>query len=95
MAKTSMARIPSALKRRTTLTLPSESLAQAERIARSRHVTLSTVLSELVAEGLKFKLTRERGDEIPENYRRAFTGFSDDELAILGGVILEVPLAKR
>jgi len=54
------------------LTLPSESLAQAQKIAPSRHVDLSSVISEVVAEDLKLKLARERGDEILENYRGVY-----------------------
>ena len=58
-----------ASKRRTTLTLPSDSLLQAEKTRR---------------------------DQILDDYRTAFTGFSEDELAVLDGVILEpVAAGKR
>ena len=39
-------------KRRTTLTLPADSLRQAERIARARKVNLSTVVAEALSNGL-------------------------------------------
>ena len=39
-------RAADAIRRRTTLTLPADSLAQAERLARARRVNLSVVVSE-------------------------------------------------
>ena len=86
---------PSALKRRTTLTLPSDSLQQAQKIAHSRRVNLSTVISEVVSAGLRLEDARHRRSQILENYKKAFTGFSEDELAILDGVILEPVRAGR
>ena len=90
-----MPRKQAALKRRTTLTLPSDSLSQAQKIADSRQVNLSTVISEVVSAGLRIENARHRRNQILENYRRAFTGFSEDELAILDGVILEPVGAGR
>jgi hypothetical protein len=90
-----MPRKQAALKRRTTLTLPSDSLLQAQKIADSRQVNLSTVISEVVSQGLQIESARHRRNRILENYRRAFTGFSEDELAILDGVILEPVGAGR
>ena len=89
-----MPRKQAALKRRTTLALPSDSQAQAQRIARSRRVSLSTVISEVVSVGLRPESARHRRNQILENYRPAFSGFSEDELAILDGVILE-PVGDR
>jgi hypothetical protein len=84
-----MPRKQAALKRRTTLTLPADSLAQAQKIAHSRRVNLSTVISEVVSAGPQLESARHRRSQILDNYRKAFTGFSEDELAILDGVILE------
>lgn len=89
-----MTRTPAALKRRTTLTLPSESLLAAQKIARARHVNLSTVISEVVSAGLQLESARQRRNQILDNYRKAFTGFTEAELAILDGVMLE-PVAGR
>ena len=83
------------LKRRITLTLPSDSLLQAQKIADSRQVNLSTVISGVVSAGLQIENARHRRNRILENYRRAFTGFSEEELAILDGVILEPVGAGR
>jgi hypothetical protein len=77
-----MPRKQAALKRRTTLTLPSDS-------------NLSTVISEVVSQGLQIENARHRRNRILENHRGAFTGFSEDELAILDGVILEPVGAGR
>jgi hypothetical protein len=52
-------------------------------------VNLSTVISEVVAAGLQIESATHRRKEILDNYRNAFAGFSDDEIAILDGVILE------
>jgi hypothetical protein len=71
------------------LTLPSDSLAQAEKIARARNVTLSTVVADALAEGLRVQGAAERSEEILAAYRKAFEGFTAEELAILDGVMLE------
>jgi len=76
-------------KRRTTLTLPSQSLATAARIARARHVNLSTVIAEAIDEGLRTKLAAARAGQVVESYRRAFSGFSDEEMLLLDGIILD------
>jgi hypothetical protein len=81
-------------KRRTTLTLPVASLAQAERIARARKVTLSTVISEAISEGLRVHAALERSEQVFEAYKKVFSGFTDDEMAILDGIILE-PVSRR
>ena len=75
--------------RRTTLTLPAESLAQAQRIADSRKVNLSSVIAEALNEGLRLQAAVQRRDEVLEKYRKAFSGFSDEEMLILDGIILE------
>ena len=80
--------------RRTTLTLPAESLAEAQRIAHSRKVNLSSVITEALNEGLRLQMAAQRRDEVLENYRRAFSGFSDEEMFILDGIILEPAVRK-
>ena len=76
-------------KRRTTLTLPVDSLLHAERIARARKVNLSTVISEALADGLKMQAAAERSQQVLSAYKKAFKGFSDVEMSILDGVLLE------
>jgi len=81
-------------KRRTTLTLPADSLTEAQRIARTRKVNLSTVIAEALSEGLRLQTAAERSEAVLEGYKKAFSGFSDEEISILDGVILE-PAARR
>ena len=76
-------------KRRTTLTLPADSLAQAERIARARRVNLSTVISEALSAGLRLDAAAQRSDQVLKAYQTAFAGFSNEEMSILDGIILE------
>lgn len=80
--------------RRTTLTLPADSLRELEQIARGRKVNLSTVVAEAVTEAAQEHRARRRTSEFLESYRNAFAGFSAEELMILDGIILESP-AKR
>jgi hypothetical protein len=81
-------------KRRTTLTLPVDSLTQAERIARARKVTLSTVISEAISQGLQAHASVERSEQVLNSYKRAFSEFTDEEMAILDGIIMD-PTGKR
>lgn len=85
---------PPLKKRRTTLTLPADSLTEAQRIARTRKVNLSTVIAEALCEGLRLQAAAERSEEVLEGYKKAFSGFSDEEMSILDGVILE-PAARH
>jgi post-segregation antitoxin (ccd killing protein) len=82
------------LKRRTTLTLPADALTQAERIARARRVNLSTVVSEALSEGLRRQRAAERSDEVLIAYKKAFGTFSDEEMSLLDGIILEPESAQ-
>jgi hypothetical protein len=71
------------------LTLPVDSLTQAQRIARSKNVTLSTVIADALSEGLRRHADANRSEEVLDGYRKAFAGFSDEEMALLDGVILK------
>jgi hypothetical protein len=83
------------LTRRTTLTLPSDCLDQAARIASERQVNLSVVMTEALTEGLRSQLETSRADEILGAYKRAFAGFSEEELMLLDGIILQPTPAKN
>ena len=78
-----------ARKQRTTLTLPSDSFTKAKSIARARGVNLSTVISEALAEGLRLQAATERSEEVLNAYRKAFSGFTEVERALLDGIVLE------
>jgi hypothetical protein len=75
--------------RRITLTIPRESLATARQIARARKVGLIKVISEAVEEGLRAKVSAERGAHVLESYRRAFSCFNDEERMLLDGIVLD------
>jgi hypothetical protein len=65
------------------LTLPSDTLMQAERIAPTRKMNLSAVVSEILSDGLREHAIAERGERILRAYKKAFAGFSDQEMLIL------------
>ncbi len=67
---------------------------QAERIARLRKVNLSTVISEALSDGLRLHGAAERSEEVLNAYKKAFAQFSDEEMSILDGVVLE-PVDER
>jgi hypothetical protein len=69
--------------------LPADSLAAAQRIAVTRKVNLNTVIAEALSAGLRLQTAAERSEEVLEGYKKAFSGFSRQEMSILDGVILE------
>ena len=92
--KSRQRRTTNTAKRRTTLTLPADSLLRAEHIASARKVKLSTVVGEALSEGLRSHAAAERSEEVLGAYKKAFTGFSTAEMAVLDGILLE-PVTKR
>jgi hypothetical protein len=52
------------------------------------------VISEALSEGLRQHAESARSEEILGRYKRAFAKFSEDEILVLDGVILE-PAGKR
>ena len=77
------------LNRRTTLTLPADSLLDAQRIARARRVNLSTVVAEALSDGLQALHAAERSEQVLRAYQKAFAGFSEQEMSILNGIVPE------
>jgi hypothetical protein len=75
--------------RRTTLTLPTGCLEVAERIARERHLNLSSVVAEALQRGLREQEQGQRSEAILQAYSTAFAGFTDDELLLLDGIVAE------
>lgn len=80
-------------KRRTTLTIPVETLAAAERIARLRKVNLSVIVSEVLEEGLRAKeaaaLEGERRVQAWEAHRRSFARLTKEEQQALSGIFMD------
>jgi len=52
-------------------------------------VNLSAVISEALTEGLRVYAAAERSEEVLNAYRKAFSGFTEKERALLDGVVLE------
>jgi len=79
--------------RRTTLTLPVKALAEAERVAKKRKVSLSVVVSEALEKTLhaqaEAKREAERRVRAWEAGRRAFSGLNDEEALLVNGIIME------
>jgi Post-segregation antitoxin CcdA len=78
-------------KRRTTLTLPADSLAEAHRLARIKKVNLSSVIAEALVDGLRQQTATERSDETLRRYQKAFSGLSGEKMLLLDGIVLKRP----
>ncbi len=72
--------------KRTTLTLPASALKRAQEIAAARHVTLSTVVTEALEDGLAARSRSQRASDVLAAYRTAFGGFTEEERLMLDGV---------
>lgn len=64
---------------------------RGQETARARKVSVNT-MEETLEESKKQRQGGERAESVLESYRRAFSGFSDEELMILDGII---PESKR
>ena len=83
--------------RRTTLTLPESLLRQAERLARERHRTLSSVVAGLLGDALR------NGDRAADAARRqaailnmwktAYVPANEEEALLLEGIVLDEPIS--
>jgi post-segregation antitoxin (ccd killing protein) len=71
------------------VTLPADSLNEVKRIAHARKVNVSTVIAEALNEGLRTQMTAAQSDQVLESYKKAFSGFSEEQMSILDGIILE------
>ena len=61
----------------------------AERIARERHVNLSSVVSDALERGLREQEQAQRSEAIVDTYSKAFASFSADELLLLDGIVAD------
>ena len=67
---------------------------QASRIARARKVNLSTVISEALSNGLRMQAATERSEEVLKAYKKAFSGFSEEDMLLLDGIVMD-PATKH
>ncbi len=76
--------------RRTTLTLPKALVEQAERLARQRRQTLSAAVAGLMEQSLRsHRLEPNGGPNVLESLQKAFAPFSDEEMLLLDGIVME------
>lgn len=52
------------------------------------------MISEAISEGLRVHTALERSEQVLNAYKRAFSEFTDEEMAILDGIIME-PAGRR
>ncbi len=57
-------------------------------------MNLSTVIAEVVSAGLEIENARQRSQQILDNYRTAFDGFSELDLMLIDGIVME-PVTVR
>ena len=60
-----------------------------------RNVNLNAATIDGPAEGPRFHATTERCDLVLKTYEMALAGFSEQELRVLDGIVLEPPVAYR
>jgi hypothetical protein len=58
-------------------------------IAQTEHSTVSAIIARALAKGLPLLEEANKGDEVLASYRKAFEGFSEEELLLLEGIVLE------
>jgi hypothetical protein len=76
--------------RRTTLTLPEALVERAERLARQRRQTLSAAVAGLMEQSLRsYRLEPNGGPNVLESLQKAFAPFSDEEMLLLDGIVME------
>ena len=71
----------------TALTLPAESVAQANGSTQARRVSPSGAVSASIADGLRQQSEAAHNAQVVSRYRRAFGKFSEEEMLVLDGVI--------
>jgi hypothetical protein len=52
------------------------------------------VISEALSDGLRQHTAADRAEEVLSMYKKAFGGFSDEEMSLLDGIILEPESAR-
>ncbi len=94
--KTKTTRMPPAhpQTRRTTLTLPEDLVRKAEQLARQRHQTLSASIAELMEQSLRsYRFKQDNNHSSLDSLRKAFAPFTEEEMLLLDGIIMEEPSA--
>jgi hypothetical protein len=80
--------------RRITLTLPAELVKKAERLAKQQRQTLSATIAGLMEQSLRgYSLQPASNPKVLENLRKAFAPFTEEEMLLLDGVVLDEPVS--
>ncbi|MFN7919757.1 MAG: hypothetical protein U0Q16_06650 [Bryobacteraceae bacterium] len=101
MAAAAPARITPPLddKKRTTLTLPADLLAEAEELAARRNTTVSAIVAQAMEAGLPVLSRRERAQQTYENLRAALGQLTAEERMLVDGIRLtpleDLPESER
>ena len=53
------------------------------------------VISEALSDGLRTRVPAQRSEEVLSAYKKAFGGFSDEEMSVLDGILLEPVTTRR
>ncbi len=86
----SMRKVLRSRTRRTTLTLPEPLVEQAERLAKQRRQTLSAAVAGLMEQSLRsYRLEQHGGPNVLQSLQKAFAPFSDEEMLLLDGIVME------
>jgi hypothetical protein len=81
---------PQNSNRRTTLTLPEDLVRRAELLAEQRRQTLSATVADLMERSLRSFPARQSGNvDVLSHLRKAFAGFSEEEMLLLDGIVME------
>ena len=81
--------------RRTTLTLPEELLNHVERMAATRHQTVSSAVAYLVESALRNEPASPRNSRgILELWRKSLLPLTEQERLLVDGIILDEPTTE-
>jgi hypothetical protein len=79
--------------RRTTLTLPSELVNKAERLAKQKRQTLSAVVAGLMEQSLRGYAMQPVGNSNAlESLRKPFGSLTEDEMLLVDGIVMSEPV---
>jgi metal-responsive CopG/Arc/MetJ family transcriptional regulator len=78
-------------KKRTTVTLPGELLAEAEALAQERNTTVSAIIAQAMEAGMDSLRRKERAQQAYEQLRSALSGLSEEEQLLIDGIHITEP----
>ncbi len=79
-------------KKRTTVTLPANLLAEAELLAAKRGTTVSAIIAQAMEVGMDSLHRKERAQQAYDQLRSALTGLTEEEQLLVDGIHLSEPV---